>query len=166
MVENYVGKVYCTYLEYQDTFNLGKIITDLHSEPVINKPNKAWWGSPENAEYGWKEWCIDNEFGNYDWEHPIHWRLMPGTNIYRISKLDIATSSGVKLLERYLKIYGSHDHGSNHLDFEKMLENDIHAVELLDAGIGHYFMNKYEIMFNSWDCESIVVLDPSKIIWL
>ena len=166
MVENYVGRVYRTYLECQDTFNLEKIITDLHSERVINKPNKAWWGSSENAEYGWKEWCIDNEFGNYDWEHPIRWMLVPGTNIYRIYKPDVSTGSGIKHLERYLKVFGSQDYGSHYLDFEKMLENDIHAVELMDAGIGHYFINRYEMMFNCWDCESIVVLDPSKIILL
>ena len=52
------------------------------------------------------------------------------------------------------------------LDFNKLLEDNIIAVQLLDGSIGHRFITDIETMFNSWDCESIVVLDESKIEFL
>lgn len=44
-----------------------------------------------------------------------------------------------------------------------MLEDGIVAVELMDGWIGHRFENFLEASFNTWDCESIVVLDETKI---
>ena len=46
------------------------------------------------------------------------------------------------------------------LDYNKIVEDGIDAVELMSAYVGHLFINnKYERIFNSWDCESIVVLN-------
>jgi hypothetical protein len=45
------------------------------------------------------------------------------------------------------------------IDFKQMIEDGIDAVELLDAYVGHAFINKVEEAFNSWDCESIVILN-------
>jgi hypothetical protein len=52
------------------------------------------------------------------------------------------------------------------IDFKKLKEDSISAVELIDAMVGHLFLNGFETMFNGWDCESIVVLDETKIEFL
>ena len=53
---------------------------------------------------------------------------------------------------------------SNYLDFNKIVEDEIDAVQLMDGRLGHYFRaNAYEFMFNAWDCESIVVLNKDVI---
>ena len=49
------------------------------------------------------------------------------------------------------------------LDWNKMLEDGIVAVQLMNGSIGHRFINKLEEQFNGWDCESIVVLDKSRL---
>ena len=53
------------------------------------------------------------------------------------------------------------------LDFITMYNDGIIAVELLNASIGHSFLrlDRVELMFNSWDCESIVVLDKDCIVF-
>ncbi len=52
-------KKYITY-GLGNKFYTEKLLTDLTCE--IGKPRHAWWGSPIDAEYGWKQWC-ENE----DW---------------------------------------------------------------------------------------------------
>ena len=44
---------------------------------------------------------------------------------------------------------------------------DYDAIELENSFIGHMFYSRIEVdLFNSWDCESIVVLNPDKILVL
>lgn len=45
------------------------------------------------------------------------------------------------------------------------MRDGYHAIELYDASMGHRFNMTYceHDLMSSWDCESIVVLDPSKI---
>ena len=62
-------KIYITYNNKDTEFNKDLIKTSLKPN-YINKPTEAFWGSPENAEYGWKEWCESNEFGDYDFDNP------------------------------------------------------------------------------------------------
>ena len=152
------NKVYVTYWreDRNGKFDPKLIETDLTS--TICKPTKAFWGSPVNATFGWKEWCEGEDY-EYDFSNPIYWRLKEGTKILAVNMKDVTKPSSVL---RY--IIRDISCGIQQLDFEKMREDNIDAVELMDANIGHLFINKAEMMCNSWDCESIVVLNPSKII--
>ena len=136
----------------------------------VNKPDCAFWGSPNNAQYGWKEWCKDNDFGEYEWNKLIVWKLKSGTKILEINWEDVISQDSI--LEKYT--YCPYKNlGLNFmlreraLDFFKLLEDGISAVHLTDGSIGHRFLadNPYEMMFNSWDCDSIVVLDKTKILF-
>ena len=152
------NKLYVTYSD-TDTFDMDRIMTNTNLLPEYNcKPMSALWGSPVNAEYGWKEWCEDNEY-DYKFDHPIYWRLKEGTKILTIDRSDVEDEDH-SILQKYITI----KFDSRLFDFKKMKEDGIDAVELLDACVGHFGMNRLEMMFNSWDCESIVVLNPSKII--
>lgn len=156
-------KIYITYINKGKEFNKDLIKVRLKPN-YINKPTEAFWGSPENAEYGWKEWCKSEEFGDYDFDNPIRWKLKDGSKIYTINLKSVTTINGINKLSRY--IINNELKSMIYLNYRQMRNNNIAAVELLDARVGHLFRNKIELSFNGWDCESIVVLDPSKIIFL
>lgn len=159
MIEHATNKPYATYMENADEFSQSRIISELEVVKHINKPKTAWWGSPLNASFGWKDWCINEEFGKYDFNNPIIWHLDLQAKIFKIDWEDV--QSPYSLLLDYVvdSTYNTY------IDFIKMKKNGIHAVELMDACIGHMFINPIEVMFNSWDCESICVLDSSMIIF-
>lgn len=129
----------------------------------FSKPQCAFWGSPVNSNFGWKEWCECEEFGDYDWDSPIYFRLKTNSTILKIDIDDLRE----EVLGRYVtkdKYAPFNSMFENRLDFNKIVEDEIDAVQLMDGSLGHYFMaNAYEFMFNTWDCESIVVLNKNVI---
>ena len=160
-------KKYITY-GLGNKFYPEKLVTDLTCE--IGKPYRAWWGSPIDAEYGWKEWCENEDwFPNrksitleeyFNSDNSIIWTLEEGTKILEINTIEDLDSFFEK---GYIKEYDSFDFKWN---FYKVLEDGYSAIQLNDGYIGHYFKSRLELLMNSWDCESICVLDPSKIIIL
>ena len=139
-----------------------KIVTNL--DEVINKPKKALWGSPIDAEFGWRDWCEGEDWwpgGEPDYfDKSFKWTLKEGSKILTINKvedLDDIYRAGLMRPNKY---------GFIALDFYRILDVGYSAVELTDGHIGHMFVNRLEDSFNSWDCESIVVLDPDAIILL
>ena len=140
----------------------------------LNKPDKAWWGSPVNAEYGWKEYCIGEEWiprkfhksmsieEYFSDSNKCTWSLKSSSNILSIEDLgDIYFMRD----HDYFKKYDDRYRDIYTLDYELLRELGYIAVELLNPYIGHMFTDPYEMSFNSWDCESIVVLEPKNIIW-
>lgn len=179
---NSKNKTYVTYmLKENGKFNKDKIITNLEMR-FNNKPVNAFWGSPENAKLGWKEYCeqrkqsdiqyahefneepnIDLYYFKYEFNdnNAIKWKLEENSKIFTIDKEDMYEHP--ERIEKYLSIEVP---VPKSFDFKKMLSDGIVAIELIDPGIGHRCINSLELMFHDWDCESIVVLDPSKIIFL
>ena len=167
MIELTDEKKYITYFHKDKKFDPTKLRTIIGNVSLINKPEKAFWGSPVNAEFGWKEWCQCEDFGSYDWNNYVIWSLEPNCKILRIDWDDIVHK---EILEDYLTIpYEFMATGcswfENCLDFKKLKTDGIVAVELMNPAIGHSFKYDLEMMFNSWDCESIVVLDETKIVF-
>lgn len=154
------NKIYITYLEYNNVFNSDLIETNLESIYPTFKPKRAFWGSPSDAKFGWKEWCEREDFGNYNFNNPIKWKLKDDARIFNIDMNAVLNPNTI--IKKYVltNFYGLS------LDFKHMKNDDIDAIELLDAKVGHEFYNELESGFYGWDCESIVVLNPSKIIFL
>lgn len=161
--------IFVTYMRKDIIFNRNCININLGSRSSINKPQEAWWGSPIDAEYGWKEWCDSEEYGDYDFDNPIQWKLKPNTNILQIDIEEVLSSTTVDMYSEELKSnneltkYIDYTDEFPILNFYRMIKDNISAVQLMDACIGHLFINKVELMFNSWDCESICVLDKNVI---
>lgn len=150
--------IFVTYMPNGIAFDKQCININLNSRGIINKPCEAWWGSPLDAEYGWKEWCESEEFGNYDFDNPIQWKLKSNTNILQIDMDDI-----IDYEHRLLKYIDRISTLDRSLNFYRLLDDNISTVQLMDACIGHAFINRIELMFNGWDCESICVLDKDVI---
>lgn len=188
-IVNVTDKQYVTYLskkKCREEFDPSLIETDLECF-LESKPNCAWWGSPVDTKFGWKEYCI-SEYGtkDFDFEHPIYWHLKEGIyfcKIFQIDIDDVKLEESNELLKYIYFLDKSYSGYEKHfpitetieklnsyemrprLNFSRLLNDGIVGVELMDACIGHMFMNQLETMFNSWDCESIVILDSSKIIF-
>ena len=88
MIELANDEVYVTYFRENTLFDKNNIITIL-TPTSLNKPTKAFWGSPIDSTFGWKEWCKCEDFGNYDWEKPIKWKLEKNSKILKIDWCDL-----------------------------------------------------------------------------
>lgn len=185
MIKTVTGEeVYVTYIHDNNELDKDRIFTNLKTM-LDSKPTAAWWGSPKDANYGWKDWCLSNDYDEYyDFENPVYWSLKKGSKIFQIDRNDVNIFENNKLLE-YVVFKVGYEGVTKDLpikdkvklleewsyrnepviDFNKMLKDGIVAVELMDSCIGHFFANQVETMFNSWDCESIVVLDSKYIKW-
>lgn len=155
-----------TYITYGFVIeDINKIVTNL--EESINKPKKALWGSPVDAEFGWRDWCEGEQWiprNGRDYEDfedyftkSFKWTLKEGSKILTINKVEDLNGiyrAGLMRPNQYRSVA---------LDFYRILDAGYSAVELTDGCIGHMFVNSLESSFNSWDCESIVVLDPNKV---
>ena len=136
-----------------------KIVTNL--DECINKPKKALWGAPVDAEFGWKDWCENEEWwpgGKPDYfDKSFKWTLKEGSKILTINKVEDIINicrAGLMRPNKFRCIA---------LDFYRILDCGYSAVELTNGDIGHRPVNGLEANFCSWDCESIVVLDPKQV---
>lgn len=162
IVEADKNNTYVTYLREDVSFDPSKIVINLDNRynGCLFKPDKGFWGSPIDASYGWKEWCENEEFGDYDFNKPVYWTLTDG-KILQIDWDDV-NNKETSVLMKYMTIPND-IYSYSILEWKKMLEDGIVAVQLMNSSIGHVFKNDLELRFNNWDCESIVVLDKSKL---
>lgn len=168
-------KKYVTY-GFGTIFMADKLKTDL-SRIIADKPLKAWWGSPVDADYGWRDWCLDNYFLRFedpdlDFEenasnyfsddNKIIWTLRQKAKVLVINDLeDLYNYLELGYIVPKEEQYG---YPRYKWDFFKVLRDGYSAIELTDAHLGHGFRSPLEDLMNSWDCESIVVLDPNDIV--
>ena len=173
-------KIYETY-GFGSEVKTELIHTDLSSNG-INKPKSCWWGSPVGGDYTWKEWCIAECFKDEDYFDESNrsiWTLKEGSNIYTIEDLEdlyflrnkgyyiqivdgekypLPSGSDISMLSRSFMF------SRIEIDFEQMCKDGYAAIELENPVIGHMFIDQIELSMNSWDCQSIAVLDSTKII--
>ena len=163
--------MYVTY-GLGNKLDISKIKTDLYCQ--IGKPKQAFWGSPVDADFGWKEWCYREEciptskglsFDDYfSDDNKILWDLKEGTKVLMINEVEDLDEFIDKKYIVYVRIFPNSDFKDYVWNFNKILEDGYSAIQLNDATIGHNFRSNVEILLSSWDCESIVVLDKSKIV--
>jgi len=136
------------------------IVTDLHCE-FNNKPRSAWWGSPTDASYGWKDFCISEQYRDDEIseDNRCIWTLPEDAKILTI---DSKESFLIALLSFN---NSSAKYGYPVLDFARLADRGYDAVELENISLCRGLDNSLR-GWNTWDCQSIVVLHPEKIIWL
>ena len=145
----------------------------------IDKPANGWWGSPIDANYGWKDWCFSARHGNCDdgtyGVDYIKWKLNDA-KIYHIQKFADLANLPIVMNERCHK-YG--------IDFDKLKTDGYDGIEICmdDYYFGHVlagtdYVLEYEPeltqeqaekacmleeLINTWDCDSICVWN-SKVV--
>ena len=134
------------------TYGCGKKFDVAKFKPVKNKmfvkPEGGLWASPVNSNYGWREWCKDESFGNLS----HHFKFEFEGNVFVID----GTRSAAQMpwLEAYSVL--------KYPDFEKMVSLGYDAIWLTEKG-------QHETRFGEpslygWDCESVLVMNPSGVL--
>lgn len=152
-------KTYVTYGK-GNTLDYKKLAENMSlNNRLSGKPTRCLWGSPIDSKYGWKEWCLYENYWDesmFTDDNTILWTFTPHSTILSIKDYDDILRC---VSEGY--IYKDNCNYPT-LNFVKIFYEGYSAIELLDSNIGNG-LREYERVFYGWDCESIVVLDPSKI---
>lgn len=115
------------------------------------KPFGGLWASNINAEWGWIDWCMSEEFNLERLQTSFTFGLKDDAKILLIAKLEDAKKYIID--SEYRSISG--------IDFESIMNDGYDAVELIH---GNNYRELHFSLFNTWDCDSIVILNKNVII--
>lgn len=125
-------------------------------KPVQNrnhvKPYGGLWASPVNAEYGWREWCLGEDFQVESLDQSF-------TFWYEGNVLIV--NSHADMAKMYWRRVGSMDYP----DYERMVRGGVDAIYLTDRGQQE---TRYSFPLGTrdlygWDCESVLIMNPEEI---
>ena len=115
------------------------------------KPRGGLWASPVNAEYGWVDWCKDNDYANGS--------LLESFELTVVGNiLVIDSKENLDLLP-----WVDNDRFNCFISFETLVKAGYDAIHLTGRGEDEtrYCFPK---SLSGWDCESVLVLNKSSII--
>lgn len=140
------------YIHYGDNkFDINKFNKVLNIPESI-KPFGGFWGSRENADFGWKEWCTDTNFKFKDLSKNLQFSLSNDARILIMDNANLLDDLPQNKENHILnKLYVT-------LDFEE-LSKQYDAIEILISEDERL----YELLYG-WDCDSILVMNPDVII--
>ena len=113
------------------------------------KPIGGLWSSDVNAEFGWKDWCKQENFRECKQENSFKFKLKENVNVLLIDN--------AKQLSDLPKIESQYKFSWINLDFEKLMEK-YDAIEVLISSEHKLYWDLY-----GWDCDSLLVLNPECI---
>ena len=115
-------------------------------EPIKNdfiKPFGGLWSSPINSNYGWFDWCKENDFGDLS----CSFRFDFIGNVFIIDNVNhLKKLSWISFMCP---------------DFEKLIKLKYDAIYLTEKGEKETRFS--DPSFYGWDCESVLIMNPSKI---
>lgn len=142
------------YIHYGNT----KFDPDLF-RPIRNefvKPLGGMWASPVEAGYGWKDWNESSQCRECDEANSFRFTLKDGANVVHIYSVDDLKKLPQSKKQRMWSSYM--------LDFEKMLEQGVDAIELhLSEEKEHGPTDGLYFALYGWDCDSILIMNKDII---
>lgn len=133
------------------TYGLGDSFKKELFNPIKNKfhikPKGGLWASPVGCQYGWKEWCESNDFGDISshFETVYTGRTLVIDSLRDMNKI-------IWQPEKYTLRFP---------DYEAMLRNGIDAIYLTERGEEE---TRYDINnLYGYDCECVLVMNPKCI---
>lgn len=140
-----------TYIHYgHKEFDINKFIVPKNRQ-LLNKPIGGLWASKVDAKFGWKNWCKENDFRECNEENSFAFKISDNANILYINcvaDIDKLPDQKTDLSLTYHKS----------VDFEKLIENRIDAIEFNISNDWGLYMALY-----GWDCDSTLILNPDVI---
>lgn len=121
----------------------------IQNPEILNKPSGGLWSSPIDSEWGWKDWCQHEDWG--DLTHSFTFTFTG--NVFVIDSLKDAKSTpwiDIYLFKRRL------------LDFEFLVNNGYDAIHLTVNGERETRFESVYSMYG-WDCETVLIMNPNKI---
>lgn len=117
-----------------------------------NKPGGGLWASDEAAKYGWKDWCIAEDFRECTDENAFRFELAPSANILCLDS--VATVGKLPLQENeYSGLC------CKAIDFEKLVSDGVDVIDFKLSTDPRLYWSMY-----GWDCDCILVLNPAVVI--
>ena len=117
----------------------------------FTKPIGGLWASAKDAEFGWKEWCEQENFMFSELKYSFEFELTSEARILKITPENIKDLPGNKKTIGY-------DGFSVFLDFEKIKEE----YDVIDFRITEY--PQFYWLLWGWDCDCILVLNKEVIV--
>jgi len=109
------------------------------------------WASPVDTKYGWKEWCLAEQYGiqRLDKHFTFHYTG-------KVLKIDTCAD-----LERM--VWSKVFHSIEYPDFEKMVKLGIDAIWLTEQGQWDTRSASNSKNLYGWDCECALIMNPGGI---
>ncbi len=134
------------------------------------KPSGGLWSSPKISEYGWINFCIDeNYYKSGGFRTGFEFQLKPDSKIYIIDSFYDLIKVPYKLKD---PLYSGMSFNQNFIDYEEMAK-EYDAIWLTAEGQyetrlpemnGLYDFDGHIINLYGWDCESLLILRKECII--
>ena len=110
------------------------------------KPDGGLWASDINAEYGWKNWCKDNDFRECNEDNSFKFKLKQGSKILELKSKKDLIGLPMENIPYKFSWYT--------LDFEQLKQN----YDAIEVYIDELYFDLY-----GWDCDSLLVLNKECI---
>ena len=138
------------YIHYGDDKFIPEKFNEIKNEPGWSKPIGGLWASRTDADFGWKDWCSSEDFHLDSFSKSFMFTLKERSKVLEIhNKHDI---------DKYIINTNKLSKG---IDFEKILKDGYDGVELFH---GNNYNELHFSIFNSWYCDSIVILNKECIV--
>ena len=135
------------------TYGMGDIKPEM-VDPIQNrcfiKPDGGLWASPVGSKYGWKEWCLEENFDPNRIESSFTFQY-EGNILVIDSEGDLN-----KLTWEALSPVCSPD-------FEQMLNDGVDAIWLTEKGQWETRLTHPKNLYG-WDYERVLIMNPNGII--
>lgn len=145
------------YIHYgSSTFQPDKFQPIYNQKWAATKPIGGIWASPVDAGWGWKQWCISENFFVDKLNTSFEFYLDDNARVCHIKSAD-----DLKKLPKWQGLFKSSGYC---IDFEKaMKEYDAIELHLSDEIKDDYLDSLYFALYG-WDCDSILIMNPDIII--
>lgn len=148
------------YIHYGHSEFRPELFREIKNRYAFVKPSGGLWASPVDAELGWKQWCIREEFRVDRLLDSFTFELSENSKI-----LHIRSVHDLESLPRQQNLVMTPSWVA--LDFEKLLADGWDAVELHlseerqdERG---WFDGLYWELYG-WDCDSILIMNSEVIV--
>ena len=140
------------------TYGNGTLFDPEKFQPIQNyflKPQGGLWATPIGSGFGWKEWCEENNFHQKELKESF-------TFVYEGRTLVIDSEENIRSVPCITT-------GSiiPFPDYEHMLKQEVQGIHMTLSGLratsSRFFPFPEQPWFYGWDCESLLVMDPSTV---
>ncbi len=116
------------------------------------KPKGGLWTSPIKSNWGWKDWCLAENFRICDESNSFRLRFKDKSKILVIDSLE-----DLEDLPKFKTVY-SKRFSKEYPDFE-VLTKECDAIWLTERGQRETHLS-HPLSLYGWDCESVLILNP------
>lgn len=129
------------------------------------KPDRGIWASRTDAPFGWKDWCTFENWSTHTLDTSFTFELNSDAKILEIHKESDIVPYIIPADLDFLEEYGEPTHCGNLTNLYDCLNLDL-LYDQFD-GIELFLSDDFSMhrgIFNTWDCDCIVVWNPDVII--